>query len=75
MQNFFKNVFYVENIIILSLNTIIHNNIIMGWLSNIATDRLFIAIFNLILLNPFMPNEISHHYQLDESISNIRVVG
>ena len=25
--------------------------------------------------NPFMPNEISHHYDLDESISNFRVVG
>ena len=26
-------------------------------------------------LNPFMPNVFSHHYQLDESISNLRVVG
>ena len=24
-------------------------------------------------LNPFMPNGISHHYQFDESISNMRV--
>ena len=27
------------------------------------------------LVNPFMPNGISHHYQLDESFSNIRFVG
>ena len=27
------------------------------------------------LLNPFIPNVFSHHYQLDESISNFRVVG
>ena len=26
-------------------------------------------------INPFMSNEISHPYQLDESILNVRVVG
>ena len=30
---------------------------------------------NIFFVNPFMPNGISHHYQLDESFSNIRVVG
>ena len=29
----------------------------------------------LRLINPFMPNVFSHLYQLDESISNFRVVG
>ena len=27
------------------------------------------------MLNPFMPIGISHHYHLDESISNLRVFG
>ena len=26
-------------------------------------------------LNPFMPNVFCHHYRMDESISNFRVVG
>ena len=26
-------------------------------------------------INPLMPNVFSHHYKLDESISNFRVVG
>ena len=29
----------------------------------------------LCLINPFMPNGISHGYQLDESISNFSIVG
>ena len=29
----------------------------------------------LLCVNPFMPNGISHLYQLDESISKLRVVG
>ena len=29
----------------------------------------------LFLINPFMPNETSHRYQLDESVLNLRVVG
>ena len=33
------------------------------------------TLFVLTLLNPFMPNGISHLYQLSESISNLRVVG
>ena len=29
----------------------------------------------MLLLNPFMPNGISHCYELDVFISNLRVVG
>ena len=29
----------------------------------------------IILLNPFKPNGISHYYQLDQSISILRLVG
>ena len=29
----------------------------------------------ILILNPFIPNVFSHPYQLDESISNFRVVG
>ena len=34
----------------------------------------FVVGFGLKYTNPFMPNEFSHLYQLDESISNFRVV-
>ena len=30
---------------------------------------------DVCLINPYKPNGISHSYQLDESISNLRVVG
>ena len=51
--------FNVENIIILSLDTIIHN-IIMVWLSkvlDVSTERLFIAIF---IANRSIVGELGH---------------
>ena len=36
---------------------------------------LALTLFYCWNINPFMPNVFSHPYQLDESISNLRVVG
>ena len=41
-----------------------------------SADNIFRCIFLLgaLRVNPFMPNVFSHLYELDESISNVRVV-
>ena len=44
-------------------------------LVKIKIQRNIVIIFLTIVFNPFKPNEISHYYQLDQSISALRVVG
>ena len=47
------------------------------------TDTMKVEVLQILVLqrrgtrifNPFIPNECSQHYQLDECISNFRVVG
>ena len=40
-----------------------------------SVDTADVVVCKMYYINPFMPYGISHHYQLNESISNIRVVG
>ena len=42
----------------------------------VLCDYIILRLYlSFITVNPFMPNVYSHPYQLDESISNFRVVG
>ena len=40
-----------------------------------VSDQVTFLESSICLINPFMPNGIYHTYQLDDSISNFRVVG
>ena len=39
------------------------------------SDSIHVYTWKACIINPFMPNGIFHCYELDESISNFRVVG
>ena len=47
--------------------------IILNWVFDSQNDIRMVRVKTL--LNPFMHNVFSHPYQLDNSISNFRVVG